>query len=218
MEFRTAIAGGQRFVFGEIGQGDRSCCSTASRTRRRAGRRRRERLSAAGYRAIVPYLRGYHRDTIVPGRGYGSRQIGEDAILLLDALGLDRRCARRARLGRGRRLPGRRAGAGAPARAVRRGDPAPAKDQPLARAAVARAALHHAAPAERPVAGPPQRLRLPRRADAPLGAALVGSRARRDARRRSSAASPTRTCCTPRSATTGTRARAASRASSRCRR
>lgn len=45
-------------------------------------------LNAAGYRAIVPFLRGYHRDTIVPGRRYGSKEIGEDAVRLLDALGL----------------------------------------------------------------------------------------------------------------------------------
>jgi pimeloyl-ACP methyl ester carboxylesterase len=44
-------------------------------------------LNAAGYRTVVPYLRGYHPETIVPGRGYGREQIAEDPIWLLDALG-----------------------------------------------------------------------------------------------------------------------------------
>lgn len=43
-------------------------------------------LNAAGYRTVIPYLRGYHPNTIVPGRRYGGAQIGEDAIRLLDAL------------------------------------------------------------------------------------------------------------------------------------
>jgi pimeloyl-ACP methyl ester carboxylesterase len=47
-------------------------------------------LNAAGFRTIVPYLRGYHPDTIVAGRSYGGNEIGEDAIRLLDALELER--------------------------------------------------------------------------------------------------------------------------------
>lgn len=50
----------------------------------------REVLVGAGYRVVVPYLRGYHPDTIVDGRRYGSRQIGEDGIRLLDAIEADR--------------------------------------------------------------------------------------------------------------------------------
>jgi pimeloyl-ACP methyl ester carboxylesterase len=44
-------------------------------------------LNEAGYRTVVPYLRGYHPETIVPGRGYGREEIGQDPIRLLDALG-----------------------------------------------------------------------------------------------------------------------------------
>jgi pimeloyl-ACP methyl ester carboxylesterase len=44
-------------------------------------------LVAAGYRTVVPYLRGYHVDTIVPGRRYGGDEIAGDLIALLDALG-----------------------------------------------------------------------------------------------------------------------------------
>src|SRR6185295_5774961 len=37
-----------------------------------------------------PYLRGYHPDTVVPGRGYGGSPLGEDALKLLDAIGEQR--------------------------------------------------------------------------------------------------------------------------------
>jgi len=47
-------------------------------------------LAAAGHRAIVPYLRGYHPDTIVAGRPYGRAEIGEDVTHVLDALGVER--------------------------------------------------------------------------------------------------------------------------------
>ncbi|UCH30537.1 MAG: alpha/beta hydrolase [Myxococcales bacterium] len=46
-------------------------------------------LNEAGYRTIVPYLRGYHPDTIVPGRGYDALSLAEDVIGLLDALELE---------------------------------------------------------------------------------------------------------------------------------
>jgi len=46
-------------------------------------------LNQAGYRTIVPYLRGYHLDTLVPGRPYDALHVAEDAIGLLDALGLE---------------------------------------------------------------------------------------------------------------------------------
>src|SRR5207237_8698880 len=49
----------------------------------------RGRLNAAGYRTVVPYLRGYHPDTIVPDRSYARPQIGQDAIRLLDAVGAE---------------------------------------------------------------------------------------------------------------------------------
>jgi pimeloyl-ACP methyl ester carboxylesterase len=45
-------------------------------------------LNDAGYRTILPYLRGYHPDTLVPGRDYDVVTIARDAIGLLDALEL----------------------------------------------------------------------------------------------------------------------------------
>jgi pimeloyl-ACP methyl ester carboxylesterase len=47
-------------------------------------------LVAAGWRVIVPWLRGYHRDTIVAGRRYDPETLGYDGLALLDALGISR--------------------------------------------------------------------------------------------------------------------------------
>jgi pimeloyl-ACP methyl ester carboxylesterase len=44
-------------------------------------------LVSSGYRVVVPFLRGYHPDTIVPGRTYDALGNGQDAIALLDTLG-----------------------------------------------------------------------------------------------------------------------------------
>lgn len=46
-------------------------------------------LNQAGYRTILPYLRGYHPDTFVPARPYDTLHTAEDAVGLLDALGLE---------------------------------------------------------------------------------------------------------------------------------
>lgn len=46
-------------------------------------------LNDAGYRTILPYLRGYHPDTLVQGRGYDALSVAEDGVGLLDALELE---------------------------------------------------------------------------------------------------------------------------------
>lgn len=46
-------------------------------------------LANSGHRAIVPYLRGYHPDTIVPGRPYARPEFADDVVHLLDALNLE---------------------------------------------------------------------------------------------------------------------------------
>jgi len=43
-------------------------------------------LVAAGWRVTVPWLRGYHPDTIVAGRPYDAETLGRDALALLDAI------------------------------------------------------------------------------------------------------------------------------------
>jgi pimeloyl-ACP methyl ester carboxylesterase len=49
-----------------------------------------ETLVNAGFRVTVPWLRGYHPDTIVPGRPYDFETIGRDGLALLDAIGAQR--------------------------------------------------------------------------------------------------------------------------------
>jgi pimeloyl-ACP methyl ester carboxylesterase len=90
MDFQTTETNGRSFVFADSG-GDgppvvlfHGFPDTPSGWEPAA-----QVLNEAGYRTIVPFLRGYHPDTIVPGRGYGSQEIGEDAIALLDAVGLE---------------------------------------------------------------------------------------------------------------------------------
>jgi pimeloyl-ACP methyl ester carboxylesterase len=46
-------------------------------------------LVDAGYRVIVPWLRGYHADTIVAGRGYDLDALSEDVLELMDAAGAE---------------------------------------------------------------------------------------------------------------------------------
>lgn len=50
----------------------------------------RAALVAAGNRVIVPFLRGYHPDTLVEGRSYGRVHIGGDIVWLLDHLEVKR--------------------------------------------------------------------------------------------------------------------------------
>jgi pimeloyl-ACP methyl ester carboxylesterase len=47
-------------------------------------------LVRAGWRVTVPWLRGYHADTIVPGRPYDFETLGRDGLALLDAIGVQR--------------------------------------------------------------------------------------------------------------------------------
>jgi pimeloyl-ACP methyl ester carboxylesterase len=47
-------------------------------------------LVASGRRVTVPWLRGYHPDTIVPGRRCDAETLGRDAVGLLDAIGAPR--------------------------------------------------------------------------------------------------------------------------------
>jgi pimeloyl-ACP methyl ester carboxylesterase len=92
MDFRTASHGEQRFVFAEEGPTDAGPAVVLLHgfpDTPQGWEPTAKILSGAGHRTIVPFLRGYDRDTIVPGRRYGSHELGGDAIALLDALGLE---------------------------------------------------------------------------------------------------------------------------------
>jgi pimeloyl-ACP methyl ester carboxylesterase len=85
----TATAHGQQFVFTDSGTGPLVVLFHGFPDTPSGWAPAAQTLNAAGYRTVVPYLRGYHPDTIVSGRGYGGAEIGEDAIRLLDALGAE---------------------------------------------------------------------------------------------------------------------------------
>jgi pimeloyl-ACP methyl ester carboxylesterase len=89
LEFTSAEAHGQRFVYADSGEGPLVVLVHGFPDTPNGWARTRGRLNAAGYRTVVPFLRGYHPDTIVPGRSYARPQIGEDAIRLLDAVGAE---------------------------------------------------------------------------------------------------------------------------------
>jgi pimeloyl-ACP methyl ester carboxylesterase len=88
MDFEGAISDGQRFVFADSGEGPAVVLIHGFPDTPSGWQPAARALNEAGYRTIVPFLRGYHPDTLVPGRGYTSGEIGEDAIRLLDAVGL----------------------------------------------------------------------------------------------------------------------------------
>ncbi len=90
MDFETASADGQSFRVSDSGEGPPVVFIHGFPDTPMGWEDTRLALNAAGFRTIVPYLRGYHPETIVAGRSYGGREIGEDAIRLLDALELDR--------------------------------------------------------------------------------------------------------------------------------
>jgi pimeloyl-ACP methyl ester carboxylesterase len=90
VEFDSAVAHGQTFRYIDSGEGPPVVLIHGFPDTPAGWEDTRQALNAAGYRTIVPYLRGYHPDTIVPGRPYAAREIGEDALRLLDALEIER--------------------------------------------------------------------------------------------------------------------------------
>ena len=50
----------------------------------------RPSLAAAGYRAVSPFLRGYHPSGLAPDGRYGGEPLGEDILALIEALGEER--------------------------------------------------------------------------------------------------------------------------------
>jgi pimeloyl-ACP methyl ester carboxylesterase len=91
MDFRTASANSQTFVYSDSGgDGPLVVMFHGFPDLPFGWSDARDALVGAGHRVVVPYLRGYHPDTIVRGRRYGSKEIGEDAIRLLDAIEAER--------------------------------------------------------------------------------------------------------------------------------
>src|ERR1700722_11633195 len=89
MEFKSVTAHGQRFLFSDSGEGPAVVLLHGFPDTPQGWEGTRAALNGAGYRTIVPYLRGYHPDTLVHGRPYGGEEIAQDAVRLLDAAELD---------------------------------------------------------------------------------------------------------------------------------
>jgi pimeloyl-ACP methyl ester carboxylesterase len=90
-QWRTASApSGQQFVFAESGDGPLIVFLHGFPDTPHSWDRIAAAVAGAGYRTVRPWLRGYHPDTLVPGRGYDALTIAADPVALLDALGVER--------------------------------------------------------------------------------------------------------------------------------
>jgi pimeloyl-ACP methyl ester carboxylesterase len=87
LAFSRASAHGQTFVYRDSGEGSLVVLLHGFPDTPETWNETAAALNAAGYRTVVPYLRGYHPETITPERGYGREEISADPIRLLDALG-----------------------------------------------------------------------------------------------------------------------------------
>jgi pimeloyl-ACP methyl ester carboxylesterase len=85
-DFRNVTRGGQTWRYADSGQGPVVVLIHGFPDTPGSYAGIARALNGAGYRTIVPYLRGYHPDTLVPGRPYDAMHLAEDAIGLLDAL------------------------------------------------------------------------------------------------------------------------------------
>ena len=85
-DFRNVTRGGQTWRYADNGQGPVVVLIHGFPDTPESYAGIARALNEAGYRTIVPYLRGYHPDTLVSGRPYDALHLAEDAIGLLDAL------------------------------------------------------------------------------------------------------------------------------------
>ncbi len=86
---RATAADGQVFVYRERGKGPLVLLLHGFPDTPHGWEPTAAALTEAGYRTVTPWLRGYHPDTIVDGRGYDPVTVAADPIALLDALGED---------------------------------------------------------------------------------------------------------------------------------
>jgi pimeloyl-ACP methyl ester carboxylesterase len=90
MEFRSISAGGLPQVASTLGEGPDIVLFHGFPDTPYSFSDIQAELVRAGWRVTVPWLRGYHRDTLVSGRRYDPETLGQDGLALLDALGADR--------------------------------------------------------------------------------------------------------------------------------
>lgn len=90
MEFRTIAAGEQPFVISQEGVGPDIVLLHGFPDTPYSFLQLQGELLGAGWRVTVPWLRGYHPETIVAGRPYDPQTLGRDVLALLDAIGVPR--------------------------------------------------------------------------------------------------------------------------------
>ncbi|MFZ1864500.1 MAG: alpha/beta hydrolase [Polyangiales bacterium] len=88
-EFHNVTRGGQTWRYHDSGQGKPIVLFHGFPDTPHSFAGIARTLNEEGYRTILPYLRGYHPDTLVASRPYDAVTLAEDAIGLLDALQLD---------------------------------------------------------------------------------------------------------------------------------
>ncbi len=86
MTWREASAEGQTFRFVDSGEGPLVVLLHGFPDLPQSWDSIRTQLNAAGYRTVVPYMRGYHQSTF-SDRGFATKDLADDVRLLLDALG-----------------------------------------------------------------------------------------------------------------------------------
>ncbi|WP_432945657.1 alpha/beta fold hydrolase [Kribbella sp. CA-253562] len=84
---RARTSAGQSFVFAECGQGPLVVFWHGFPDTPHSWSGIMGKVAAAGYRAVAPWLRGYHPETVVDGLGYGPLELAQETGKLLDALG-----------------------------------------------------------------------------------------------------------------------------------
>jgi pimeloyl-ACP methyl ester carboxylesterase len=86
VEFRTISFGGQRYVVSLTGEGPDIVLMHGFPDTPYSWSQLEPALLAAGWRVAVPWLRGYHPETIAPGRRYDPEALAGDGLGLLDAI------------------------------------------------------------------------------------------------------------------------------------
>jgi pimeloyl-ACP methyl ester carboxylesterase len=90
VQFQTVDREGQHFVVSQTGTGPDIVLLHGFPDTPHSWSEIAAALVADGWRVTVPWLRGYHPETIVPGRRYDPETLGRDALGLLDALDIER--------------------------------------------------------------------------------------------------------------------------------
>jgi pimeloyl-ACP methyl ester carboxylesterase len=90
VEFHTIFGGGQPFVVSQEGEGPDVVLIHGFPDTPYSFEALQRELVRAGWRVTVPWLRGYHPETIVSGRPYDFETLGRDGLALLDAIGAPR--------------------------------------------------------------------------------------------------------------------------------